>query len=204
MRLEYIKVLESTMIGSGIGTELPLVGAIGRRLPFATTRRMFNANQYLLDYGSKAVENAKSIDHRASVFRTTMQESEKEAGSLDDLDVRIEAANLIVAGTDTTSVTLTYATWLVLQRPQLRRQLEEEIESLPDDFTDEHLETLPWLSATLEETLRLYGAAPGSLPRRVPEEGASFCGFQIPGGITVSTQSWTVHRNSHMYPDAER
>jgi cytochrome P450 len=160
-------------MGAGIGTELPLVRAIGSHLPIQAAKEMFRANDYLLRYGTRAIENAKSLHDKANIFTTILHEAEKGEGYLTDLDVRIEAGNLIVAGSDTTGVTLTYLTWSVLKRPELRIALEEEVSALGEEIKDADLETLPLLNAVIEETLRLYGAAPGSLPRVVPLGGTT-------------------------------
>ncbi|KAL4793708.1 cytochrome P450 [Aspergillus venezuelensis] len=205
---EYIQVLESTMKGSGINAELPLLGFIGRYLPIQALQTMFRANEYLTTYGRRAVTNAKANSYsNRNIFSGMIYASEKSRGtgneSLTDLDVATEAGNLIVAGSDTTAVTLTYLIWSVLSRPSLQRDLEEEASALDADYDDAKLETLPLLNAVIKETLRLYGAAPGSLPRSVPEGGATLGGYFIPEGMTVSTQSWTIHRNENIFPDPE-
>ncbi|KAK5625803.1 hypothetical protein RRF57_001519 [Xylaria bambusicola] len=43
----------------------------------------------------------------------------------------------------TTSNTLTYLTWALCRNPELRDQLVKELKTLPAEFTDEHLKTLP-------------------------------------------------------------
>lgn len=65
------------------------------------------------------------------------------------------------------------------------------------------MEKLPLLNAAINEMLRLYGAAPGSLPRSVPKGGARFLDHFIPEGITVSTQSYTIHRDSNIFREPE-
>lgn len=107
--------------------------------------------------------------------------------------------NIIIAGTDTTGVTLTYLVWNVLQRPVIQQKLEEEVAALPADFKEKDLIELPWLNGVIEETLRLYGAAPSSLPRVVPKAGTVIAGVPIPAGTTVGTQAWTLHRDPKIW-----
>lgn len=128
----------------------------------------------------------------------------QEKTEITDIAVRTEAGNLIVAGSDTTAVTLTYLIWAVLKQPQLQASLELEVSDLSPDLTSEELKNAPLLNSVLEETLRLYGAAPGALPRVVPEKGLSVCGYFIPSGIVVSTQAYTLHRDSTIFQDAQR
>lgn len=153
----------------------------------------------------RAAANLRQNGHSANLFGNMLAEC--EAGEKSDLTpekVQAEAGNLIVAGSDTTSVTLTYLVWVVLRRPDLQARLEEELAGLGDEFDDAALEKLPLLNAVIDETLRLYGAAPGNLPRSVPPSGATFGGFFVPGGTVVETQAYTLHRHPNVYPDPLR
>ncbi|KAL4862463.1 hypothetical protein BDV12DRAFT_203048 [Aspergillus spectabilis] len=201
---EYIHILESTMKGSGINAELPLVGLIARHLPIAHIRSMFRASSYLTNYGRRAVTNARGNSASSrNIFSGMIHASEKTDSSLTEENVVTEAGNLIVAGSDTTAVTLTYLIWAVLSRPKLQKELQNEVQGLAEGYGEADLEALPLLNAVIKETLRLYGAAPGSLPRSVPEGGATLAGYYIPGGTTVSTQSYTIHRDPEIYPNPE-
>jgi hypothetical protein len=98
---------------------------------------------------------------------------EAEAGTslLSDAEIEREASNLIVAGSDTTAVTLTYLIWAVLKHPSIKQKLQEKVDALSPGFSRKEANALPYLGMVVKETLRLYGAAPGSLPRTVPQGG---------------------------------
>ena len=95
---------------------------------------------------------------------------------------------LLLAGTDTTSLTLTIATYRVLRDPNILRKLQAELrEAMPrKDMQLEYaeMEKLPYLRAVVRETLRTSTVAPGRLPRVVPAEGALFCGQRISPGVS--------------------
>ena len=189
-------------MGAGIMVEMPLLRIL-RFVPIAAVQEMFNANDYILKGASRAVEMARSRTGEANIFAKVIDDCEKEGeGHIDDMDVCIEAMNVIIAGTDTTGVTLTYLTWAVLQRSQLQAALEAEVDELKEDFTENDLIGLPLLNAVIEETLRLYGAAPSSLPRVVPVGGSRLGGHFIAQGTTVSTQAYTFHRDPNIWSDA--
>jgi cytochrome P450 len=114
-----------------------------------------------------------------------------------------EGQSLIVAGSGTTAVTLTYLIWAVLKRPKIQAKLEAEVRELPEHYKDSDLEALPYLNAVIQETLRLYGAAPGTLPRVSKSSTLEVCGYIIPPGTTVNTQAWTLHRNSEVFYEPE-
>ncbi|KIW16435.1 hypothetical protein PV08_06487 [Exophiala spinifera] len=119
-------------------------------------------------------------------------------------DIRNEAQAYIVAGSDTTAVTLTYLVYSVCRNESVRKKLLEELASLPEDFRDKDLRNLSYLDQVITETLRLNAPVAVSLPRAVPPEGARLAGYDIPGGVTVSTQAYTLHRLKDIFEDPLR
>jgi cytochrome P450 len=194
--------LERALVGNGIGAEMPLVRTIGSLIPAKVPKQMFKATNYILEYGQKAVDNAKIQASETNLMANVLREGENENSRLDDLDVRVEATSLIFAGSGTTANTLSYFLWSVLKRPELQKKLEEEASSLPENFKDTDMEALPWLNATMQEVLRVYAAVPGSLPRVVPSGGITIAGHFLPEGSCVGTQAYTMHRKEDLWPSA--
>lgn len=120
---------------------------------------------------------------------------------LSDRAINEEAQTYIVAGSDTTAVTLTYLVYSLCRDDRIRKKLVAELAGLPESFTDRDLRDLPYLSQVIDETLRLYPAVPSALPRSVPPEGAQFNGYSLPAGCTVSSQAYSLHRNPKIFPD---
>ncbi|KAK6859595.1 hypothetical protein PG995_003231 [Apiospora arundinis] len=193
----------------------PWLYEVLKRLPVVGSASLFHAHKALMGKGKAAVENSRqavvgldSANLFAKVMREADENKEDGSGSLTDADIAIEAGSFMVAGTDTTSNTLTYLVWAVLSHPELQVALEEEVrEEIGEEhssITDSTLEKLPILHAVIEETLRLHGAAPMPLPRIVPPGGVEFRGYHLPGGTEVATQAWTMHRDPRFYKDPER
>ena len=197
---EYLRVMDRSLKGGGIGAEMPIVREIGRRLPWEAAQHMFSSIDFLMEYAKVAVENMKAGGGGKNIFANILAESEK-GDQLEERDVQIEASGLIVAGSDTTAITLTYLVWVVLSRPELQAALEQEVAALPTGYHDVDVEALPLLNAVIEETLRLFGAAPGGLPRVVPNQGAELGGYWLPRGTTVTTQSYSLHRDPNLFPE---
>ncbi|KAL4898949.1 hypothetical protein BDW74DRAFT_120642 [Aspergillus multicolor] len=126
-----------------------------------------------------------------------------EAGSLSDTDIITDAGALLLAGSDPTAISLTFLVWCVLSRPGVQKQVEAEVATLEGEVTDEACERLPILNAVIDESLRLYGAAPGSMPRSPPPGGATVGGYFIPDDTVVVTQNWSLQRSSEVWDDAE-
>ncbi|KAF4414774.1 cytochrome P450 monooxygenase [Fusarium acutatum] len=99
-----------------------------------------------------------------NIFSKLVAENEKDSEALTDYQVAFEAGGFIVAGSRTTAVTLTYLVWAVLSNPDIQARIEAEVAALQPNYTGADLEPLPYPSALIEETLRLYSAAPGAIP----------------------------------------
>lgn len=167
-------------------------------------RYFAEASERFMNYANVAVANARAGNIGTSnIFNAVLAEHEKDAAAMDDMTIKCEAVGLIAAGSGTTAVTLTYLVWAVLSRPDLQKRLEDEVGAL-EELSDVQLEELPLLNAIIDESLRVYGAAPGSLPRVVPEGGATLSGYYVPAGTTVSTQAYSIHRDEEVFPDAEK
>lgn len=197
---EFMRYLTKALQGGAIGGELPLLQIVGKYLPLQATRELFNTNSYLEDYAGIAVRNMKAQQGSANLFATAQAEAEK-GETLNDKDVKLEAVGLFVAGTDTTAISLTYLVWAVLSNPALRQALVEEVAGLSEGYSDSDVENLPLLNAIIEETLRLYGAAPGCLPRDVPATGLELGGYHLPPGSIVGSQAFSLHRNPKIWSD---
>lgn len=157
-------------------------------------------------YSQKVVVNARERSlEKTNVFAGVLRRENLESSdqTISDAEAITEAVMLIIAGSGTTAVTLTYAIWSVLMHPHIQAKLEEEVNSLEEGFRDSDLEKLPYLDAVIQETLRLYGAAPSGLPRTVPAGGFAIDQWFIPAGVTVSTQSYSLHRIPSLWPDPE-
>jgi hypothetical protein len=97
-----------------------------------------------------------------------------------------EIGNLVFAGTDTTSTTLTYLFWQLAQckwQDRLREELHNVL--LVDKIAKfEDVNDCPILDAVISESLRLFPAAPASLQRETPAGGRALNGCFIPGGVS--------------------
>ncbi|RMZ77241.1 hypothetical protein DV738_g4521, partial [Chaetothyriales sp. CBS 135597] len=202
-RNQFIENIEIATKVGGVCAELPWLRYIIQFIPLKQFRELLRADDYVQEYGMLAIENARTKIDKKNVFSRIIAEGEKEGG-LTPYEVAFEAGGFIVAGSGTTAVTLTYLVWAVLSHPDIQRRLEAEVNDLPSGFDDSQLESLPYLNAVIDETLRLYGAAPGSLPRQPPKGGANIGGYFVPEGTTVSSQAYTLHRNPDLYPEPNR
>ncbi|KAL6012488.1 hypothetical protein ACLOJK_002977 [Asimina triloba] len=110
---------------------------------------------------------------------------------------------IILGGTDTTAVTLVWALTLLLNNPQALEKAQDELDRHVgrDRRVDESdIKDLVYLQAIAKETMRLYPAAPLS----VPHEAAEDCfvgGYHIPAGTQLLTNIWKLHRDPNVWSD---
>ena len=137
------------------------------------------------------------------------------------LTLASELIDHTMAGTETSGWTLTYVVHELSQRRHLQSALRTELLSLrqpiyysrPSASTGptadlpwdpRALAVLPLLDAVLHETLRLHPAVPGSQPRLTPSSPDTLVGHaNIPAGMRVAAQAYSLHRNADIFPDPE-
>ncbi|KAJ7218241.1 cytochrome P450 [Mycena haematopus] len=132
--------------------------------------------------------------------------------SMPENDVISECMGHMVAGSDTTSISLSYFLWELTRRQDILRKLRDEIDAvMPDPGAIPDIKILngmEYLNAFIKEGLRLYGAAPSLLERVVPvstsknfagADGFDLMGYALPPGTIVATQSWSLHRDPAVF-----
>ncbi len=164
---------------------------------FYSQERMFLA-------GDRVVAQARSdkIGER-NLFAKALAEDQGEH-PLTDTDIITDAGALLLAGSDPTAISLTFLIWCVLNRPALQKELEAEVAGIEGEVTDVVCEGLTLLNAVIDESLRLYGAAPGCMPRSVPKGGATLGGYFIPDDTVVVTQNWSLQRDPDTWENPGR
>jgi len=203
---EYFKALEDAGVFIVLKDILPFLITLAPILPWKRLRQIVNADKLITEKGSIAVNNLrdKRLD-RPNLFSNMLAAAEKgEDKLLSDGAIRSEAAGFLLAGSDTTGAAMVYVVWAVLKRPDLQKRLEDEVAALQPDFTDKDLEQLPLMNKVIEEALRLYNPASGSILRRAPPGGVTWHGYHIPADTIIVTQQWTLVRDEKLFPHAER
>lgn len=204
---QYAKDLQTLDSLNSLRATFPIFHWIGGIMPISKIRESQKLFPRLFAYAAQSLQRHKTLVENgdANVKQTLLQKvyraNEDESMTWDEL--LSNARTYIVAGSDTTSNTLTWLTWAVCKHPDVKRRLVEEVGALPADFTHDDVRHLPYLNQVIEETLRLYPAVPSGLPRAVPLEGVTFNKLWLPAGTTVLTQAYSLHRDPVAFPDAE-
>ncbi|KAG9439961.1 hypothetical protein H6P81_020126 [Aristolochia fimbriata] len=117
--------------------------------------------------------------------------------------VKALSLSMVLAGSDTTSITLTWALSLLLNNRDALKKAQEELDAYVGkdrNVTEEDIPNLPYLQAIVKETVRLYPAAPVAVPHEAMED-CCVGGYRIPAGTRVLINLWKIHRDPRLWTD---
>jgi cytochrome P450 len=183
----------------------PVIGELRMR---ARERRLAKAS-IGLDAGIARLvaEREANLANAPADLLTRLVAAKDEDGGrgLSPKEIRDEIVTIFMAGHDTTANTLSWTWYLLSQRPteasRLRAELKTVLGGRPPGPED--LPNLPYTRRVVEESMRLYPAAPGLSSRRALAEDV-VCGTTIPKGASVNIMPWVVHRHRRLWDDPER
>ncbi|KAF4439878.1 cytochrome P450 4ac1 [Fusarium acutatum] len=123
---------------------------------------------------------------------TLVSRMQEEKFGMGTFDIASECMDHMLAGIETTGDALCFLMWQISQPGYtfIQERLRDEFRANPGVSSDQ----LEYLEAVVKEGLRVFPSIPMSLPRCVPEGGATVDGHWLPGGTIVSCQPYSMHR----------
>ncbi|GKT84297.1 pisatin demethylase [Colletotrichum tofieldiae] len=125
-------------------------------------------------------------------------------GQVDQDSVRDAVGSNIVAGSDTTGITLSAMLWYIYQNNTILVALRKEIDDLAarglvsNPVTWKESQEMPYLQAVIMETLRMHPAVSVPLPRVIPKGGVELSGVFFPENTVVGCSAWALHYNPNI------
>ncbi|KAF7969163.1 hypothetical protein HWV62_28216 [Athelia sp. TMB] len=122
-----------------------------------------------------------------------------------------EILNIMIAGRDTTAATLTFLFYLLAENPAMLERLREEIMTVVGPSarpTPEAIKKMPFLRASINETLRLFPPVPFNARQAIhettwPSPDPAEKPIYIPAGATTMYSVFMMHRRTDVWgPDA--
>jgi len=126
-------------------------------------------------------------------------EDPKSGRRMSDAEARDNLLTFVIAGHETTALTLGWALYLVAAHPPTQERLAAEADKVLNGraATGDDFENLPFTKQVIEETLRLYPPA-GFLSRNA-KEADTLSDRDIAAGDTVMLPIYTLHRNKLLW-----
>ena len=127
----------------------------------------------------------------------------EDGSGLSERDVRDNLFTFLVAGHETTALTLSYAVFLLANHPERQAKLHAELDDVLGDEspTAASLFELDYLGTVVDEALRLY--PPAYTIFRESTTDVTLGGYDIPEGSIVTLPQWVVHRDERWFDDPD-
>jgi cytochrome P450 len=163
--------------------------------------------------GIDALRDASQLEMQQNrgvdlLSKFTQAQYEHPETMTDDL-VLTTCLSMVLAGSETTAISLSSIFYYLLKSPRTYEKLLSEIEEAVRNGTiednDECLvswsasQKLPYLDAVIQEAFRLHPAAGLILERITPAQGVNILGEQIPGATIVGSNAWVLHRRLEIF-----
>jgi cytochrome P450 len=123
----------------------------------------------------------------------------QDRGEQSNRQIRDEVMTMLLAGHDTTALTLTYTWYLLSQHPEAERRVHAEIEEVlgGDRPTMADVGELNFVEQVIDEAMRLY--PPVYTMFREPKETVELSGYRISEGSAIMLSQWAMHRSERYW-----
>lgn len=130
-------------------------------------------------------------------------EDPKTKRQMSTAELRDNLLTFIVAGHETTALTLSWALYLLAFDNGIQDKLRAEVSSVlcGRTATADDVENLPYSRMVVDETLRLY--PPAAFLSRTAQAPDELCGRPVSKGDTVMLPVYALHRNEVLWDDPD-
>lgn len=170
--------------------------------PWKTAIRLQAKMDRLLDFEISRL-NVESLESRDDILAILAQSTDEDGARMSRSHLRDEMVTFLVAGHETSATGLAWYFELVLRHPDVLAQLRAELYAAggASSVSPQKLQQLPWLDATLRETLRLRPVVPQSARRLL--QAMPLDRWVLPTGTVILPSIYLAHRRAETYPTPE-
>ncbi|KAK0267791.1 hypothetical protein LTR54_017902 [Friedmanniomyces endolithicus] len=199
---EYLHEVDRQFLFSGVKFNFPLLAALLSQIPLSSIKIFTEAGERLAQFGNVAYQEyirRYGRDSKRRDLLTKILVSQRKEELMTDRETSVEVGNLVAAGT------ARFPEW----QDHVRQEMHEKLgKTAQGPYELQSLTGLPIVNAVINEALRLYPAAPASLPRVTPQEGWQWNAYTIPPeasshATVVSMQCYTTQRDPIAFRDPD-
>ena len=178
---------------TGMGRYLVL-GPKALRIPSPPRRRALTSFARIDTVVQRIIDEHRAMGDNGDMLSMLIA-AEEDGSGFTDAQVRDEAMTLILAGHETTAMTLTWTWMLLSQHPERAEWLREELDTVLGGRapTMDDMPSLPRTRAVIAEAIRLYPPAWIQGRRRLSD--VDIDGWTIPAGAVTLISQFALHRS---------
>ena len=149
-------------------------------------------------------ERRESESDKGDLLSMLMSARDEDGSRMTDRQLRDEVMTFLLAGHETTALSLSWAWFLLSENPEAENKLHHELARVLDGKNPsfEDLPRLCYTEAVVKESVRLYPPA-WSLARTAAED-FEIGGYLVPAGSNVVMSQWIMHRDPRFFPSPEQ
>ena len=182
-----------------------LLPPILRLLPTADNLRYRRAARQLDDIVYGLIHQRRSDGEIADdLLSGLLQAQGVGRDAMSDEQLRDEVMTLLLAGHETTAVSLSWTWFLLAQYPEVEKKLWSELRVVLNGRSPrvEDLSRLPYTQRVVKEAMRLYPPAWAIVRNSLKDSDLG--GYRVPAGATVMMSQWVMHRDPRYYDQPEQ
>lgn len=201
----YYKTTARFLPMISIFTPIPWLFPIIKRIPILNRE----SNEFDDFEAEMFWKRFRSEPKEADIFEWIVQDYRKIAHPTkqETTNAKSDVGLIVIAGSETTRLTLTILFYNFACHPHTYRKLQEEVDTFmrqqgspePDAVENSALSKLDYLQACIDESLRYINPNPSGLPRETPPEGLWIGERWIPGNINVRTANNLIMRDPRAF-----
>jgi cytochrome P450 len=160
---------------------------LGFAFQFLIPKAMLDKFDQMFAYTKEKVISRMERGTDRPDFMSYIMRNDKDGRQMSKGEIEANGEILIVAGSETIASLLSGATYYLCKNPKTLQKLTTEVRNAFDNDQDIDINSvnkLDYLLAVLQESLRMYPPAPGSIPR-VTTNGDTIAGKWVPPGVSA-------------------
>ncbi|KAI9713564.1 MAG: hypothetical protein M1820_000946 [Bogoriella megaspora] len=210
----YFASIDEFLDYSLVNWHLPWIMNSMLLIPESILCKIFPVMVLILDQRRAAKEQILAIrsgENRAyeksghSTIFHTLLESDLPPQEKDVDRLTHEAWSLLSAGSHTTALFLKTAAYHIQANQHVRTKLLEELRTVMPNRNDRpelaDLERLPYLTAVVQEGLRMSNVVSHRLSRSFPNKTVTYGNHVVPAGTAIYLSSPLIHENEDIFPE---
>lgn len=186
-------------------SRVPMGGKVPTSWPLPVNRRFRSSQSALHGAVDRLISQRQAAGTAGEDLISLLLAARDREDRLSPDEVRDQVLIFLLAGHETTSSTLTFALHLLGRHPEIQQAVRDEVAAVlgsSDPTAAQVHGQLPYTTAVLKETMRLYPSAP--FVGRTSVEAYDVDGCAVPAGSDSVLSIWSIHHDPSLWPDPER